>query len=563
MMVSKIAVMALVGILAVPILLGYAMNLSEVQVSDYNPSGDAVNVSPLLETGTSYTYAHATAYELNTKFGVYSNKNVLPVYESIDQTKSSFGLNHRDPTNTYVTIGRAFYVFSMLYFNVDYSSTDYLILKVYDNSNNVVKTVNRIYSLYYDAPSQKIDYFYYDASMNAYHATWDVPSINYIPVLTDSGSFTGHMYYMWTYSGRDDGSGFPYTQADYVNLAAGFRLYDDHSYIYQKVLLPNYTRSALFTIDLSTITQSSYSMIFGGDWKLIKTTDGGGNVSWVVYDDLTSETTELYYDQSRSSNTYQLKVWTDTNTATPTGTPGYYYYDRHFEYRYVGDWPTLIGEANYYQKYDIVRNIVSTSEPNFSGFSVQGLDGMTPVMRVDDAEYRAFMYQVIENQTYNPAAFKTNPATTISNLQIYGSTIEFGGNSYTVKNGSITLGSHQISLNGMTFDSVPSSSGSGYDNRINKTVISTTVDPSTITFNGKWAVIVVTDSLDETTTTKTEWTAGQFGWNGLDQNFLMVGLLTSVGAFIALGIYARRAKASIWPLLLVCGGAAMLFFVML
>lgn len=84
-----------------------------------------------------------------------------------------------------------------------------------------------------------------------------------------------------------------------------------------------------------------------------------------------------------------------------------------------------------------------------------------------------------------------------------------------------------------------------------------------ITFGGSWSAMITTESMESYTYTRTEWTPGQFGWNGLDQNFMMVGLLTSIGAFIALGIYIRRTKAALWPLLIVCGGAAMLFFCML
>ena len=133
---------------------------------------------------------------------------------------------------------------------------------------------------------------------------------------------------------------------------------------------------------------------------------------------------------------------------------------------------------------------------------------------------------------------------------------------YTVKNGNITLGAHSISVDGLIFSSVPNEYGT-YDNKIGNTIVSTTATPSSIQFMGKWSASVSTASMSANTYTKTEWTPGEFGWDGLDQNFLMVGLLTSLGVFIALGIYIRRTKAALWPLLIVCGGAAMLFFCML
>ena len=562
-MVSKIAVMALVGILAVPILLGYAMNLSEVTVTDYAPTGESVNVTPLLQDGVSYTYAHASAYELNTNFKSYTNptfNNILPVYEEISSTKTTFPLSETTFTDSYPTINRPFSELSELYFQANYSTSDgYLTLRIYDSSNVLKRTIDKIYALSYDSASQKIDYYYYDGYYGMIHATYNIPSSDYVPVLSDSGTFIGTVYYAYALKTG---------QTDYVNLAAGYRLYDLDVYPYQYVDLPDYSKSVTATIDLSTISDSSYYMNIGS-YRLDKTTVGG-DVTWLVYydngiDPITDPLAELYYDESRTSNTYQLYIWTDLNSLVPAeGSPGYYYVDRHTEFRYVGDWPTLIGEANYYQSYDIIYNLfTSSTDPNFGSLSVKSNSGLTPVMRIDDAEYRAFEYQIMENKTYNPADFKTNPSTTLSGLQIYGTQIEFGGHVYAVRNGNITIGSREISLNGLEFNSVPSSSGSGYDNRIGKTVVSTTADPSTITFNGKWSVSVSTVSLEEKTTIKTEWTPGQFGWDGIDDNFLIVGLLTSVGMFIALGIYVRRTKASLWPLLIVCGGAAVLFFIMI
>lgn len=98
---------------------------------------------------------------------------------------------------------------------------------------------------------------------------------------------------------------------------------------------------------------------------------------------------------------------------------------------------------------------------------------------------------------------------------------------------------------------------------INNVVVSTTPEPSTITFNGKWSLSIITTSQEQYEYTKTEWIAGSFAWDGIDHNFLMVGMLTCLGVFIALGIYGRRSGAKVLPLMLVCGGAALLFFVML
>lgn len=553
-MVSKIAVMALVAIVSCPILLGYAMNLQEETVTNYNVSGDYVNVTPLLQLGTGYSYTNATTYQLNTRFANISTTtpNILPVYEQSGTVKTSLPGRTTLLNGSYQTIDKTFSEFDRLFVQADYSSGGYLKMSIYDTSNQLVSAYSRLHTINYDESNNTLYFSLYTDNtytVAAYY-TYNVTNTGYKLVLSDVGGFTGTFYRYDVY----DSSSPNYSDNRYIDISAGFRFIGNVDYHY--ILLPSYTRSVLITFDLSTISDSSYSIQFG-HFQLDKTTVDGVPV-WTVSDP--DGITELYYDPSRSSNTYQLKIWTDTNTAEPEGTPGYYNYTRHFEYRYVGDWPTIIGEANYYIVYDLERTVVSSSEPNFRSFAVSGAD-TTPVMRVDDALFRAFEYPIIENETYDPINFKSNPSTTITG-QVFGSSIEFGGHLYGVNNGKITMNGRNISLDGMTFDSVPNGDGE-YNNRINGTLISTTADPSSITFNGKWGVSVSTASMEQTTTTKTQWTPGQFAWDGMDTNFLLVGMITSLAAFVGLGIYARRHGVSVIPLMIVCGGAAVLFFTMI
>ena len=232
------------------------------------------------------------------------------------------------------------------------------------------------------------------------------------------------------------------------------------------------------------------------------------------------------------------------------------------EFRYVGGWPTIIGEANVYQTYAFSEYISNDSTAPYLNKIFFWATTETPIIRMDNAVFRAFEFPIITDNSYDPGAFKTNPSTTINNVTRIGTSLTFGGNTYTVTNGNITIGSQQIPIKGITLDSVPDGNGS-YDNRINKTVVSNTATPSTITFNGEWSASVSTVSLASYTYNKTEWIAGEFAWDGIDQNFLMVGLITSLGVFIALGIYGRRSGARVLPLMLVCGGAALLFFIMI
>lgn len=555
-MVQKIAVIALVAILAVPILMGYAMNLTETTESDYKSSNDSLNVTPLLFNTTRYTYSHGDINKLNTNLGTYGYHKTIPIYENITTTSTSYPLAENVYTNqSYPGVDQGT---SFLYF---YEQMDYnpgavnVIAQLYKTVGGVESSIGNVgyfHSISFDQTTGTIEVLYYngDSDHVGYISyTGNLTRINFI------SSGTVNTTYVASYDNNN---------TYYADFASGFHFIGNyHNWFY---LLPNYTQSTLFTIDLNSITDSTYSIVINDantGYRLEKYTNDGV-VTWYVRDHINpTRVFQLYYDQTASSNTYQI-YW-DVNKRYEDSS--YKYYTSSKEFRYVGDWPMAIGEANiYWTLEDSVDFGKPISDPdinfNYINFNSSS-SNRSPTMRVDDAYFRAFEYQVIYNQTYTPNNFKTNPRTTIEDVNIYGSSISFGGINYAVNEGNITLGSHQIPVNGIVLSSVPNSNGT-YDNKIGNTVISTTAQPSTIKFNGYWSASVSTESMESYTYTKTEWHAGSFGWNGIDQNFLMVGLLTSVGVFILLGLYARRTRSGgIIPLMIVSGGAAMIFFIML
>lgn len=89
------------------------------------------------------------------------------------------------------------------------------------------------------------------------------------------------------------------------------------------------------------------------------------------------EETELYYDQNSSNNTYQIKIWIDPNSGVPSSIPSAFEYIQHYEFRYVGQWPSLIGEANYYQSYDI-QAVVTMLQPEFKVLELGGNADYSP-----------------------------------------------------------------------------------------------------------------------------------------------------------------------------------------
>lgn len=567
-MVSKVAVIALVAILAVPILLGYGMNLQEVTETDYKESGDSVNVTSLLQNSVEYTDVVANTYQINSNFrtNYVDNASIpaVPNYNTISSIKSPYTMTQYFENNWSWPYFFDFTGKSLVYFVVDYnypSESFWIDLRIrVGGVDSTLLTVNNLHEYYYDGMTHTFYYAYYNSIGLTYgHVSNDnILGVQY----NQSANWSG---------GTLKWGQITTTTNTYADISAGY--YFNDSRITPTIRMPDNTKSFIMSLNLDSITAANYTRTIEiypdaglgtvAKLQLTKSTVGGV-VSWkMATGNSLSDITDLYYDPSRNDNTYQLYVnMSDKEKVSSTQEK----VTVNCSMKYVGGWPPAIGSANSYTSYDFEYESTSVISQNLNNglarISFDKTNTRTPTVRMDAAITDGYEVPVIADQVYNPASFKTNPSTTIGNVTKYGSSLSFGGNTYTISKGNITLGSHTIPVNGLVLSSIPNENG-GYDNMIGKTIISNTVDPSAITFNGHWSASISTVSMESYNYTHTEWTAGEFAWNGIDENFLMIGLLTSLGAFIALGIYMRRTKAALWPLLLVCGGAAMLFFCML
>lgn len=560
MAVPKVAVIALVAIIAVPILLGYAMNIQEVNETEYKPAGESVNVTPLLQNDIEYTNINANIYQTNSSFRTsYQKTNTSPItpfYNTINTVSSSLPYRQFYSDNWAggtISISSDYIVYDLLacYTDADGSLTG----EFYDNGN-LVLTVNDLKSYHYEKDTKTLYYRAVNTS-STFVFTNGLTSVDH----TLTGFATVPVIYGYIDS----------TDNHYIDISKGYYFNHYDSYMNPTIQLPDKTSSFIMTINLDSITDANYTKLIqiypdAGTvlvkLQLTKSTING-EVSWqLATGNSLSNIVDLYYDPSINDNTYQLYVEMSKESVSALSERA----TVNYSLKYVGGWPSIIGVANPYLSYDFQISATAPKANNFyngvANISFINSTGRTPTVRIDSALISGYEMQVISDNTYNPSSFKTNPATTISDITKYGRSIEFGGNTYTVTNGNITLGTHQIPVKGLTLDSIPNGSG-GYDNRINGTVISSTADPSQIGFNGKWSASISTTAQSATTYTKTEWIAGSFAWDGMDKNFLIAGLMTSLGAFIALGIYSRRSGRSVLPLMLVCGGAALLFFIMI
>ena len=555
MAVSKIAVMALVAVIAVPILLGYAFNLSETTESGYKVTGESVNVTPLLQNGTGYTYTHTDFYKLNTDMYL-GNAKIIPRYNKISSASSSYPLGqaiyyNQSWSGASQGIGQK-YFYEEFIFDPATNSFTTGIYGTVGGVETLLRTITNLHTFYYDRDTGKYEYSYYTSPLSLLYGsgTGDLTRMEFTTV-------TGNVQVVKVAA---------YDPLRFADFSAGFYMDLESSISYVNYINTPLSKSILFTVNLDSITNATYELDFyiGNHFKLVKTTDVGGNVNWKLqeYSD-PSNSIDLFYDPSRSDNTYQFNAIVEKTTESNTTK----YYDLNIEAYYVGGWPTVIGKANYYNSAVLETDyttLISVPDYTFDKITlVTSTNNKTPTMRLDDALSKSYEYPIIANQSYTPSNYKNNPATTITNITKYGQSLEFGGNTYNVADGKITLNGHNIPVNDLVFLSVPNDGGT-YDNKIGNTLISTSAAPSTIKFNGNWSANVSTQSMESYTYSKTEWHVGEFGWDGVDQNFPIVGLITCLGTFVALGIYARKSRSGgVIPLMIVTGCAAMVFFIML
>ncbi len=564
-MVSKMAVIAIVAIVAAPILTGYLMAFEDVERARYNPD-DTKNVTDLVMNDSTYTYMSANSYTLNSNVWVGASVNRNP---DISNYEKQYPI-YREVSTTYTSVPMARSSSIPATFTIsDYSYAEIRLNDQISAANHITVTINGG-----NLNGQTTDYF---IGLIYYSYRYDHPQIlTYNYVTEQFGSIDARQATSLSFnaSGYTGSIEFDYVLSDgssngmYANTTSGYNPYisisgnsylDDGPLTYDTAeWVPQlHSSSILVTADLRDLTPYSngylqnvgfklsawsYGTAYNEYYELARIEVKQSSGTWMIND------TAIYRSDDPDRNVWQFRI-TNGNV----------------EAAYVGAWPNTLGPAYAYQTITVP---FESQDPDADIQTLSFLKSSptnTERVRVDAATTRSAPIPVIKDQTYSPTMLNDAAdgyVTELSKVGQSGPSIEFAGNTYTVTDGRITVGTKKVPLEGLTFRSEKDDNGNVI-NYIGGIRVANTASIPAVTLNGTWAMIVQTTYLDMEIVTVTEWVPGQFAWNGVDESFALIGLISCVATFIGLGMYGRRSGAKVGVLMLITGCAAFIFLAMI
>lgn len=203
---------------------------------------------------------------------------------------------------------------------------------------------------------------------------------------------------------------------------------------------------------------------------------------------------------------------------------------------------TLPGTTAYFNKVEL--NMVDADRNDVS-FRVNGsnvLAGYFPSTK----DYTLSMGDLFPGKSYS---------LKLNSIGVYGDTINIGSTAFGVTDGRINVDGHLVPLKGAVIRSIDM--GGVYVNTINGYALADSSTSAPITFGGEWSLTVTGDTLKEVHPTHMEWSPGEFAFDKRD--FAAVGLLVAGACLLGLGMIGQRSGVKIGVLLLICGGAALVY----
>ena len=520
---KKIALIAVVLVVAVPILLGYAMAFEETERTVWKESNTR-SISSVLYNDIKYDNLALNSYSLNSKIVL---GDYYPEYVQIAQspvTSLPIARESFTASDPFVPSG----VGSVFFYGDDTVSA----------------------TIVHSGGTATLDIGNMNFDGSTVFGTKSPLPLGYEYTGVTSVTFDGPYQTQYEVS-----------SGSYADVTYGWRLNVNH--------LNSWGPDSLITyLELGTFTSIVMTMDFG---EILESLDPGSAATFRISSNATNDDLFLTVHRGSVSGESYLRVY-----YTPTK-----YYNaplddsdfskntyqfimdlNKWEAHYVGKWPGIIGIAPSLGIWTIERTV---SVDTFNQFRFI-IDDATesPIMRFDSAIREGFSFPVITNQTYDPATLMTDRTTasysiSLADIGYVGTSIGWGGQTFDIHDDAIVVNYKRIPLKSLVLES--KFEDNTRTNSINGIDIST--GANILELNGTWGAIVSLSELESETSTAMEWQPGEFAWNGVDESFALIGLVSSVAIFIGLGMYGRRSGAKVGMLMLITGCAAFIFLAMI
>lgn len=228
-------------------------------------------------------------------------------------------------------------------------------------------------------------------------------------------------------------------------------------------------------------------------------------------------------------------------------------------------WPSFNEKVTAINSVELTADFKTNGQPiNQINFTQPGTNTGANIFRVDSTSIKSGTYPVVNNGTINPQVLNPNLVNSemkISNVMIPGSSITFAGQTFTVSsNETINVSGYTVNVDGASFRSI-TEDGVTWSHYIDGHLVDQSGSISSIDLNGTWSAIYKLSNLDVNSVTRDQWQAGSFAFD--QETFALVGLITCGLATIGLGIYGIRSGTKMLWLMLVTGGAALIFMFMI
>lgn len=547
-MVNKITLIAVVLLVACPILIGYAMAFDDVEHDVWDESNTR-GITGLLYNSEGWSYTTLNSYMLNGQIMMDSQGNLTyPYYEYYSSTVTSLpiqssnissGTNYSVPNNGhsssifFASLGTSL---TLRQNNVDYVTISDVVTA--GSTSAIGDTSATVYGTYLSGGNTLS--FSYD-TINSFRLDKNGKLVEYNPAPYPNMIYADPVY-GWRFASYESVQNNLDMYWSVTDLKASMITITIDFGSLMKYMSENTTNTLVYQVMADSAVRSISVVI-----------NKAGNSSTMTIDGQNVPVSLSGGTLSADNNVWQLTMDEDS-----------YIWD------YVKSWPGQFGRAQPYFTLDTAYNTtvqyltaVRLPEVNVR-IASSDVYGYAPTYRADYCAARSNVFPVMENITYDPASQLLMDSTASYRIELadigqIGDSITWGGETYPVTNGSITVNNIKIKVSNLQLDS--RYLDGVRTNYINGREIST--GSNALGLSGTWGAIVSLSELDHSTVTSTEWIPGQFAWNGVDSSFALMGLITCVGVFIGLGMYGRRSGAKVGTLMLICGGAALIFLALI